>query len=106
GALITAEYALEQGRDLFVHRIGMESPRGEGTRRLVEEGAPLVNSREDLLKEWNRWNEGMHITKEEQDAPLHFTGSPGTPVSPGKWWAYRLEGELYPLAQDRSGEKR
>jgi DNA processing protein len=106
GALITAEYALEQGRDLFVHRIGMDSPRGEGTRRLVEEGAPLVNSREDLLKEWNHWDEHIDTRNKGHDTPIHFTGSSGKSVSPGKWWAHRLEGELHPLAQDRSGGNR
>ncbi len=40
GALITAEYALDQGRDLWVHAAGLQGSAGAGTRRLADSGAP------------------------------------------------------------------
>lgn len=52
GALITADYALEQGRDLFVHAAGLDGTAGEGARRLAAEGAPTVSSGSDVLSEW------------------------------------------------------
>ncbi len=52
GALITAEYALEQGRDLLVHRAGLEGSTGAGTRRLAESGAPAVSGAEEILRDW------------------------------------------------------
>ena len=48
GALITADYALEQGRELVVHRDGMSGYAGGGTRRLAENGAQLINGLSDL----------------------------------------------------------
>ena len=39
GALFTADYALEQGRDLYVHAAGVAGTAGAGTRRLAESGA-------------------------------------------------------------------
>jgi DNA processing protein len=53
GALHTARFALEQGRDLWAGKAGLDSPRGEGTRKLVEEGCGKVNSAADILAEWN-----------------------------------------------------
>ena len=52
GALITAEYALEQGRDLLVHRAGLSGSVGAGTRRLAETGATAVSGAEEILREW------------------------------------------------------
>jgi DNA processing protein len=49
GALITADYALEQGTDLVVHREGLRGPEGEGTRELVESGAPIIQGVGDLF---------------------------------------------------------
>jgi len=54
GALITAEYALEQGRDLAVHAEGLAGPAGAGTRALVEQGAELVRGAADILAGWGR----------------------------------------------------
>lgn len=42
GALITADHALRQGRDVLVHRSGLEGPAGAGSRILCEAGAPVV----------------------------------------------------------------
>lgn len=42
GALITADHALRQGRDVLVHRFGLEGPGGAGSRMLCESGAPVV----------------------------------------------------------------
>ena len=53
GALITARFALEQNRDLWVDRAGISSPRGAGTARLAEEGAGVISSARDILEEWN-----------------------------------------------------
>ncbi|MDR2028210.1 MAG: DNA-processing protein DprA [Treponema sp.] len=52
GALITAQFALDQGRDLWVASAGIASPLGEGNRKLAEEGARIVSSAGDILAEW------------------------------------------------------
>jgi DNA processing protein len=39
GALITGDFALEQGRELMVHPLCLESPAGEGGRNYLREGA-------------------------------------------------------------------
>ena len=53
GALITAGFALEQGRDLWVDKAGVASMRGGGTARLAEDGAVVISSARDILLEWN-----------------------------------------------------
>ena len=60
GALHTGRFALEQGRDLFVASAGVASPFGEGTKRLADEGCPVITHARDILKEWAvalpQWN--------------------------------------------------
>ena len=53
GALITADYALEQGRELVVHAEGLEGPAGAGTRRLSEQGAGAVRSAAEIIAGWD-----------------------------------------------------
>ncbi len=54
GALITADYALEQGREAFALPGNVTSPKSIGTNRLIQEGAAkLVISVEDVLEELN-----------------------------------------------------
>ncbi|MDR1985943.1 MAG: DNA-processing protein DprA [Treponema sp.] len=52
GALITARFVLEQGRDLWVASAGLASLQGAGTRKLAEEGAQVISSAREILKEW------------------------------------------------------
>ncbi|MDR3174824.1 MAG: DNA-processing protein DprA [Treponema sp.] len=49
GALITARLALEQGRDLWVSAAGLAS---EGAARLAEDGAGIVYSASDMMRDW------------------------------------------------------
>lgn len=42
GALITSDFALEQGRELFVHETGCREGWGDGTRSLAEQGAVKI----------------------------------------------------------------
>lgn len=53
GALITAEFAVEQGRDVFAVPGSILTPQSEGTNRLIEQGArPLLKMTEivEVLK--------------------------------------------------------
>jgi DNA processing protein len=52
GALITAEYALDQNRDLYVHAAGCAGSAGAGTAALRESGAPVIEGAADLLRDW------------------------------------------------------
>jgi DNA processing protein len=75
GALITADYALEQGRELVVHRIGMAGERGAGSRGLAEQGAVIVEGAADILNEWG-WAE-RSTGREERAAQEQGCQHPG-----------------------------
>ena len=49
GSLITANFALEQGREIFAVPGSPLDPRAKGTNRLIREGATLVETAHDVL---------------------------------------------------------
>jgi DNA processing protein len=53
GALITADFAAEQGRDVFAVPGSIFNPNARGTNRLLKQGARLVTGVNDILEELN-----------------------------------------------------
>jgi DNA processing protein len=49
GSLITAQYAIDQGREVFAVPGSPLDPRARGANRLIREGAVLTESAEDIL---------------------------------------------------------
>lgn len=72
GAMITAQFAAEQGRDVFAVPGNIFSVRSEGTHRLIRDGAMLVTSAQDILDALNMQSAVVQqeITAAMPDTPI------------------------------------
>ncbi|HWR11432.1 MAG TPA: DNA-processing protein DprA [Rectinemataceae bacterium] len=66
GALITADHALTEGRDVFVHGACVGSSRNGGGDALASQGAVIVNNAEDLFLEWSASGRGMAARRQHE----------------------------------------
>jgi DNA processing protein len=72
GALITAEHAMEQGRDVFAVPGPVDTRASRGCHRLLREGAKLVEGVEDVLEELGPMFDGVVVSSSEP--PIRHPG--------------------------------
>jgi len=101
GALYTADFALDQGRDLYVHAAGLAGSTGAGTRWLAEAGATVIRSAAGLLADWG-WRERAAGAARGAEGPARARApSPRTTVEAGAAIARLARDEI-----DGSGDVR
>jgi DNA processing protein len=72
GSLITARFALEQGREVFAVPGSPLDPRAEGTNDLIKQGATLVSDAADVIGVLRPiLGAQVELRAEEPEAPAH-----------------------------------
>ena len=82
GSMITASFALDEGRDVFVHSLCFSVPDASGGLSLLDDGASEISCAGDILKEWKikavdrkekteyRYNENIYNVRENNYSSL------------------------------------
>ncbi|MBN2532461.1 MAG: DNA-processing protein DprA [Spirochaetales bacterium] len=112
GALITADYALEQGRDIYVHKTGLSGIQGEGTRKLSCDGAPVIEYALDILLDWDfgvdssplNCDYNMSGCNDYGDDPEYCFHNQEKREHTGNWLARMMEYELAGAVTRYNGE--
>lgn len=74
GSLITARFALEQGRDVFAVPGSPQDPRHRGTNNLIRQGATLVERAEDVFESLeNLFNHSFSDTRQDRESEMPQT---------------------------------
>ena len=60
GALITAEFAADQGREVFAIPGNIFAPQSKGTNKLIQQGALPLLSANDIMQRLNLTRVGQH----------------------------------------------
>jgi DNA processing protein len=93
GALITADYALDQGRDIYVHKTGLPGIQGEGTHKLFADGAPVIEYAGEILEDWGFGVDSSHLNCDYYNNG-YYKSHDDDRIHPGKRLAKMLEYEL------------
>ncbi len=66
GAMITVNFALEQGRDVFAVPGRIDTLTSGGTNKLIQDGAKLITNADDILEELNIEKKGRAVSAAER----------------------------------------
>ncbi|WP_114496351.1 DNA-processing protein DprA [Fontibacillus phaseoli] len=73
GSLITADQALEEGRDVFAVPGPITSPKSRGTLGLLKQGAKIVTEPGDILEEYEHFLPSVSPTYEPEPSRIELT---------------------------------
>ena len=92
GSLITAHYALEQGREVFAVPGSVFSSNSVGTNKLIKDGAKMVTSMEDIFEELQIYFNTENKRERQKDAGILVNSLRGEEKLIGK---ALLDGEMH-----------